>query len=68
MKGLNSKYRPDVGETCLISPPHSDDENGYVFQEYKILWKSEVFVLYGVANCYPNLDKWDHVICKPLEA
>lgn len=65
MKGKTCTYRPDVGEICLISPPHSDDENGYCFQIYEILWKNDVFVLYGKPDCWPNLDKWDHIISKP---
>jgi hypothetical protein len=32
MKGSNSTYRPAPGTTCLISPPNSDDDNGYTFK------------------------------------
>ncbi len=66
MKGSNSKYRPNVGETCLISGPHCDDDEGYTFGEYKVLWKSDIFLLYGSDNCWPNIVKWDNVLVKPL--
>jgi hypothetical protein len=66
MKGSHSTYKPSVGERVLISPPNSDDENGFVFQEYNILWANEKFVLYGNDNCWPNLNKWEHVCVKPI--
>ena len=70
MKGDGYTYRPEVGERCLISPPHSDDNDGYCFQEYEILWKNGLFVLYGNEGCWPNLNKWRHIIAKatPKEA
>jgi len=66
MKGSNSTYRPEAGTTCLISPPHCDDDSGYVFGEYDILWKDDLFVLYRKEGCWPNIEKWDHLIAKPL--
>ena len=66
MKGLNSKYRPEVGEACLISGPNCDNEDGYVFGEMELLWKDETFVLYGSPGCWPNLTKWELIIAKPL--
>lgn len=67
-KGANSAYRPAIGETCLVSGPNCDDANGYVFAEMDILWASEIFVLYGRAGYWPNLNRWEHVWCKPLTA
>lgn len=66
MKGTDNTYRPKVGEICLISPPHCDDATGYVFHEYEILWKDSTFVVYRVPGCWPVVDKWDHIITKPL--
>lgn len=65
-KGTHSTYRPSAGTICLISPPNSDDDKGYVFQEYEILWKDKTFVLYRQKNCWPNLEKWEHILAKPL--
>lgn len=67
-KGASSDYRPPAGTTCLVSGPHCDDSEGYVFTEMTILWCNEIFVLYGKDGCWPNLHKWDHVLCKPLVA
>lgn len=67
-KGANRTYRPKIGERCLVSPPNCDDDNGYVFQEYNILWSNDIFVLYGNDGYYPNMDKWEHIIAKPLSA
>lgn len=66
MKGDQNTYRPEVGERCLISPPNCDDDNGYVFFEFEILWKNEKFVLYGNPGRWPNLNKWDHISVKQL--
>lgn len=66
MKGKGHKYRPRVGERCLISGPNCDDDDGYVFGEFEVLWKDDVFLLYGKDGCWPNLSKWDLVIAKPL--
>lgn len=61
-KGTNSKFRPPVGTACLISGPNCDD----FFGETVILWSNEIFVLYGTYTYWPILNRWDHVICKPL--
>lgn len=63
MKGKNS-YKPKVGERVLLSPPHSDNDEGYVYQEYDILWMDDTFILYGNKGKYPNLDKIEHVHIK----
>lgn len=61
-KGTNSKFRPPAGTACLISGPNCDD----FFGETVILWSNEIFVLYGRPEYCPILNRWDHVICKPL--
>lgn len=66
-KGSDSKYRPTAGARCLISGPNCDDDSGYVFFEGDILWCDEVFVLYGNDGKWPVLNKWDHVLMKPME-
>jgi hypothetical protein len=63
-KGANSTFRPEAGTVCLVSGPNCDDENGFVFSEMTILWRNDIFVLYGNEGFYPNLNRWDHVICK----
>lgn len=63
MKGENN-YKPKVGEQVLISPPNSDDSNGYVYQEYEVFWMDDIFILYGNAGYYPNLEKQKHVAIK----
>lgn len=50
---------------CLISPPNSDDDKGYTFGEYEVLWTDATFIIYRKPGCWPNVGKWDHVICKP---
>lgn len=66
MKGANSAYRPETGTVCLISPPNSDDGYGnYTFGEFEVLWTDELFILYRKPGCWPRVDKWVHVICKP---
>lgn len=66
MKGKNS-YSPNIGERALISPPNSDDENGYLYQEYDVLWKDETFILFGNEGFWPNLEKLEHVHIKQLK-
>ena len=67
MKGKNN-YIPKVGERVLISPPQLEDIfNKYVYTEFDILWISDIFVLYGNKECYPNLHKLEHVSIKKLE-
>jgi hypothetical protein len=66
MKGVNN-YIPKVGEVCLISPPNCDDENGYVYVSFKVLWKDDIFILYGNEGFYPNLNKLEHVSIKELK-
>lgn len=68
MKGSNSTYRPEPGIVCLISPPNSDDDSGYTFGEFEVLWTDNLFIVYRKPGCWPNVDKWDHVICKTLES
>jgi hypothetical protein len=67
-KGANSEYRPDAEVVCMVSGPNCDDDNGFVFTEMTILWRNDVFVLYGTDGCWPNLNRWEHVICRPLKA
>lgn len=66
MKGKNSTYIPKIGERCLISGPNCDGENGYVFEEFDVLWGNDVFVLYGSPGYWPVVSKWDYIIAKPL--
>ena len=54
----------EAGETYLISGANCDDENGYVYGEYKVLWFDDVFVLWGVEGCWPNLNKREHISIK----
>lgn len=63
---MSSTYRPPAGTVCQISGPHCDDDSGYLYDDFTILWQDDTFVLYGKPQCYPNLQKWDHVICRPL--
>jgi len=65
-KGLNSTYRPEAGTVCLISGPNCDNDEGYVFSEFTVLWSNDIFVLYGNEGFWPNLYKWDHVIAKEI--
>lgn len=65
-KGSNSTYRPDAGTVCLVSGPNCDNEEGYTFIEATILWRNDIFVLYGRDGCWPNLSKWELIIAKPL--
>jgi len=65
MKGTNN-YQGETSEIVLISPPNSDNEDGYVYGEYQILWQNDLFILYGSENCWPNLNKKEHVHIKQL--
>lgn len=65
-KGDGNEYFPEAGETCLVSPPNCDDDRGYVYQEAKCLWRDNVFCLFQVQDCWPNIYKWDHIHCKVL--
>ena len=64
-KGDGHNWRPVAGQTCLISPPHSDNEEGYVYQEYEVLWLNETFVCYRKKDCWPVVNKWEHIRAKP---
>lgn len=66
MKGMNSFFRPEAGTRCLISGPNCDDDSGYVFLEMEILWRDDMFVVYRVPGCWPNIHKWEQIIAKPL--
>jgi hypothetical protein len=66
MKGESCTYRPEAGSMCLISPPNCDDGNGYVFMEAEVLWTDDTFLIYRKPGCYPCVNKWVHVICKPM--
>lgn len=66
-KGAGNMYFPVAGETCLISPPHCDDESGYVFKEFQVLWTDETFLVYRAPGCWPTVAKWEHIRCKALE-
>ena len=65
MKGKDN-YIPSIGERVLISPPNCDNIDGYVYDEYEVLWKNDIFILFGNEGKYPNLYKLDHVHIKPL--
>ena len=68
-KGLRAShqhYRPANGELCLYSGPNMDDDDGYVFMEIFVRWSDDVFVLTQKDGCWPNINKWDHCIFKPL--
>lgn len=66
-KGLRvePKYRPQVGERCLVSGPNCDDAGGYTWGETTLLWSNDTFVLYSNESFWPELHKWDHVLFKP---
>lgn len=44
-------YRPNAGTVCLVSGAHCDNEDGYTWGEYEILWRDDVFVLYRKPGC-----------------
>lgn len=66
-KGEGCTYRPEIGESCLISGPNCDDENGYTYREMEILWKDGLFVACRVTGCWPVVYKWEHIRAKPLQ-
>ena len=61
-------FRPEVGSTCLLTGPNCDNYNGYVFTTVEILWCDDLFVVYRSPDCWPVVNKWDHVLAKPLES
>ena len=63
MKGENS-YRPGAGEKVFLSPPNCDNENGYVYIEFEVLWINDKFILYGNDGQWPNLSRLEHVHIK----
>lgn len=68
-KGLRGDgWRPQTGTKCLISGPNMDDEKGYVYGEYEVLWQDETFVVYRTPGCWPVIYKWEHCLAKPLPA
>ncbi|WP_337882273.1 hypothetical protein [Chromobacterium haemolyticum] len=66
-KGDGCTYRPNAGEVCLISGPNCDDDKGYTYLEVEILWKDELFVVYRHKNCWPVVNKWEHIRAKPIQ-
>lgn len=56
----------EVGKTYLISPPNCDDENGYVYYRFIVLWHDDIFVLYGNKGCWPNLYKKENISIKEI--
>lgn len=69
-KGDGNTYFPTAGEVCLISGPHCDDENGYVFVKCEVLWVDSTFIVYRLAgwpNCTPVVNKWEHIRCEKGE-
>ncbi len=67
-KGDKNTYFPKVGETCLFSGPNCDDENGFVYVSVEVLFADETFIITRTPGCWPVVNKWEHVRCKPLEA
>lgn len=66
-KGLRGDgYRPETGQECLISGPHCDNADGYTWLRMRVVWQDEIFVLCKVDGCWPVLNKWEHVLAKPL--
>ena len=65
-KGDGHDWRPATGRVCLISPPHSDNADGYTYQEYEVLWLDAVFVCYRKQGCWPVVNKWEHIRSKPI--
>lgn len=65
-KGDGCTYRPDVGTTCLLSGPNCDNDDGYTYIEVEILWKDDLFVAYRHKGCWPVVNKWEHIRCKPV--
>lgn len=67
MKGKGS-YIPIVGELVLISSPNCDNENGYVYEWFNVLWINDLFILYGRDGLWPVLNKLEHVHIKKIDA
>lgn len=65
MKGQGS-YKPKVNERVLISPPNTDNLDGYVYGAYNVLWIDETFILYGNKGHWPNLHKIEQCHIKQL--
>lgn len=65
MNGINN-YEGSINELVLISGPNCDNEQGYVYGEYTILWQDDIFILYGNEGKWPNLNKKEHVKIKKL--
>ena len=63
-KGDGCTYRPDAGTTCQMSGPNCDNDDGYTYIEVEILWKDDLFVVYRHKDCWPVVNKWEHVRCK----
>lgn len=67
MKGNpGNGFRPEAGTVCLVSGPNCDNADGYTYLEMEILWRDDVFVVFRKPGCWPVVNKWDHVLCKPL--
>lgn len=60
-------YRPDAGTRCLMSGPNCDNAEGYTFIVADILWRDDLFVVYRKEGCWPVVNKWEHVLAKPIE-
>ena len=67
-KGDGNTYFPKAGETCLFSGPHGDDESGFVYISVEVLWTDETFILTRIPGCWPGVNKWEHIRCKPINA
>lgn len=65
-KGDGYTWRPVAGQMCLISPPHSDNGDEYIYGKYEVLWLDEIFICYRAPGCWPNVDKWEHIRAKPI--
>lgn len=59
-------FRPEAGTVCLVSGPNCDDADGYTWLQMTILWRNDIFVLYGKDGFWPVLQKWDLILAKPL--
>tara|TARA_R110000868_G_scaffold118062_13_gene313367 strand:+ start:2986 stop:3555 length:570 start_codon:yes stop_codon:yes gene_type:complete len=59
LKGMrrSPKYYPAIGETCRMSGPNCDDENGYTWVEVNVLWTDDFFIVTRVSNCWPTVTK-----------
>jgi len=55
-----------VNDSYLISGPNCDSDEGYVYTEAKVLWFDDVFILWGVDGCWPNLNKREQVKIKEV--